>query len=117
MVKHKRRPRASAAATLPDCTLATLQRRPTLPGVRAAAGLDALVVLAASLRYGRAASAFIFNLLPSMGGPAPLFPANFGYPLWVVYGVWILTVVLLYPVCLWFARVKATRGDWWLSYL
>ena len=79
--------------------------------------IHALVVLAASLRYGRAASAFIFNLLPSMGGPAPLFPANFGYPLWVVYGVWILTVVLLYPVCLWFARVKATRGDWWLSYL
>jgi leucyl aminopeptidase len=47
MVKHKRRPRASAAATLPDCTLATLRRRPTLPGTRAAAGLDALVVLTA----------------------------------------------------------------------
>jgi len=46
MVKHKRRPRASSAATLPDCTLATLRRRSTLPGQRAAAGLDALVVLA-----------------------------------------------------------------------
>jgi uncharacterized membrane protein len=79
--------------------------------------IHALVALAAWLRYGRSASAFIFNLLPSMGGPAQLFPANFGYPLWVVYAVWILTVVLLYPLCRWFARVKATRSDWWLSYL
>jgi uncharacterized membrane protein len=79
--------------------------------------IHALVVLAAWIRYGRAASTFIFNLLPSMGGPEQLFPANFGYSLWVVYGVWILTVVLLYPVCRWFAKLKATRHDWWLSYL
>jgi hypothetical protein len=79
--------------------------------------IHALVVVAAWLRYGRAASTFIFNLLPSMGGPEQLFPPNFGYSLWVVYGVWILTVVLLYPVCRWFAKLKATRHDWWLSYL
>ncbi|MGA7079926.1 MAG: heparan-alpha-glucosaminide N-acetyltransferase domain-containing protein [Terriglobales bacterium] len=79
--------------------------------------IHALVVLAAWFCYGRAASTFIFNLVPSMGGPEQLFPANFGYSLWVVYGVWILTVVLLYPLCRWFAKVKATRSDWWLSYL
>jgi uncharacterized membrane protein len=76
-----------------------------------------LAVLAVWLRYGTAAAKFIFNPLPSMGGPRQLFPADFGYGLWVVYGVWILTVVLLYPLCRWFARVKATRRDWWLSYL
>jgi uncharacterized membrane protein len=79
--------------------------------------IHTLAVLAAFLRYGRSATAFMFDLLPSMGGSPQLFPAHFGYSLWVVYGVWLLTVVLLYPVCRWFARVKATRSDWWLSYL
>jgi uncharacterized membrane protein len=76
-----------------------------------------LAVLGACLRYGGSAARFIFNPLPSMGGPRELFPANFGYSLWVVYGVWLLVVVLLYPVCRWFANVKSRRRDWWLSYL
>jgi len=79
--------------------------------------IHALAVLMAFVRYGSAASSFIFNPLPSMGGPVQLFPANFGYNLWVVYVVWIVVVVSLYPLCRWFARVKATRRDWWLSYL
>jgi len=48
MVKHKRRPRASFAATLPDFTLASLTRRSNPPGERSAAALDALLVLAAT---------------------------------------------------------------------
>lgn len=32
-------------------------------------------------------------------------------------GVWVLTVVLLSPVRRWFAQARATRRDWWLSYL
>jgi uncharacterized membrane protein len=79
--------------------------------------IHALAVVGAWLRYGNSAARFVFNPLPSMGGPRELFPANFGYSLWVVYGVWLLVVVLLYPVCRWFANVKATRRDWWLSYL
>ena len=76
-----------------------------------------LAVLAAWARYGTAAFKFVFNPLPSMGGPQELFPPHFGYSLWVVYAVWILVVALLYPVCQWFACVKATRRSWWLSYL
>lgn len=76
-----------------------------------------LAVLGAWLRYGNSAARFVFNPLPSMGGPRELFPANFGYSLWTVSGVWLLVLVLLYPVCRWFAKVKATRRDWWLSYL
>lgn len=76
-----------------------------------------LAVLAAYLRYGASATAFIFNPLPSMGGPQKLFPSGFGYSLWIVYAVWVLVLLLLYPVCRWFARIKATRRDWWLSYL
>lgn len=40
-----------------------------------------------------------------------------GFRLWVVYVCWILGVLLLYPLCKWFAGVKARRRDWWLSYL
>jgi uncharacterized membrane protein len=40
-----------------------------------------------------------------------------GFRLWVVYLCWIVGVLLLYPLCKWFAAVKARRKDWWLSYL
>jgi uncharacterized membrane protein len=79
--------------------------------------IHVLAVLAAWLRYGNAAARFVFNPLPSMGGPAKLFPSPFGYSLLVTYGVWLLVLVLLYPVCRWFANVKSRRCDWWLSYL
>jgi uncharacterized membrane protein len=69
------------------------------------------------LRYGNASFAFLFSPLPSMGGPRELFPPDFGYPLWVVYVVWIGIVLLLYPLCRWFADLKARRKSWWLSYL
>lgn len=52
----------------------------------------------------------------------PGFPFKFlvpgeGYPLWVVYLVWISAVALLYPVCKWFSEYKKTHSQWWLSYL
>ncbi len=44
-------------------------------------------------------------------------PGNLGFSLWVVYLLWILGTLLLYPLCRWFADVKRRRSDWWLSYL
>ena len=79
--------------------------------------LHAIASSFAWLRYGGASLTFLFNPLPSMGGPPALFPAGFGYPLWVTYAVWIVVVLLLYPLCRWFAGLKARRRDWWLSYL
>ena len=76
-----------------------------------------VAVVLAWIRYGTAALAFTFHPVPSMGGPRDLFPPAFGYDLWVAYLVWVLAVVGLYPVCRWFARVKARRDDWWLRYL
>ena len=79
--------------------------------------IHALAVLMAWARYGTPAFSFMFNPLPSMGGPRQLFPANFGYSLWTVYILWCVTVVSLYPICKWFAKVKATRHNWWSGYL
>lgn len=44
-------------------------------------------------------------------------PKGNGFNLIVVYLSWIAGVLLLYPLCKWFAGVKARRRDWWLSYL
>jgi uncharacterized membrane protein len=44
-------------------------------------------------------------------------PKGNGFNLAVVYACWMAGVLLLYPLCKWFAGVKARRRDWWLSYL
>lgn len=44
-------------------------------------------------------------------------PANWGYGLPVVYAIWIAVLGLLYFPCRWFSKLKASRHDWWLSYL
>jgi len=67
------------------------------------------------VRYGRAS--FLLIAPPSMGSPSELFPPDYGFPLWTVYAVWLAVLILLYPACFWFARLKQRRHDWWLSYL
>ena len=43
---------------------------------------------------------------------------GYGFPLWVVYAVWIGVILLLYPVCKKFDTYKQNNKDkWWLSYL
>ena len=77
----------------------------------------AAAVVMALATYGAAAWGFMFQPVPSMGGPPTAFPEGFGYDLWVTYVVWIGIVAALYPCCLWFSRVKQGRRQWWLSYL
>jgi uncharacterized membrane protein len=77
----------------------------------------AAIVLLSLATYGSAALGFVFQPVPSMGGPPKLFPPEFGYDLWVAYAVWIAIVVALYPLCKWFAGVKERRRSWWVSYL
>jgi uncharacterized membrane protein len=45
------------------------------------------------------------------------FPAWYGTNLAGVYLAWVIVVAILYFPCRWFARLKARRTDWWLSYL
>lgn len=43
---------------------------------------------------------------------------NYGYPLYIVYIVWIAIVLLLYPISKKYMIYKANNKDkWWLSYL
>jgi len=48
---------------------------------------------------------------PTGTGASPELPLPFTYLAWAV------TLLLLYPVCRWYARLKATRRSSWLRYL
>lgn len=70
--------------------------------------IHALMAAAAFACYGPA-------VLPALFAGKPL-PADYGYGLPVVYGIWLGVLVILCPVCRWFADVKRRRRDAWLSY-
>ncbi|MGQ0639252.1 MAG: DUF1624 domain-containing protein [Gemmatimonadaceae bacterium] len=44
-------------------------------------------------------------------------PPGWPLPLPYIYAIWILVVVMLWPICRWYARLKERRRDWWLGYL
>ncbi len=43
-------------------------------------------------------------------------PPGWGLSLPGIYLVWAIVVIAMYPLCLWFSRVKQRRSDPWLSY-
>jgi uncharacterized membrane protein len=43
-------------------------------------------------------------------------PPGWGFSLPIVYLVWACVVLMLYPLCRWFAGLKQRRSDAWLSY-
>ena len=51
------------------------------------------------------------------GHAIPLKPPGYGLGLPGIYAVWVFVLVMLYPLCHWFAALKRSRQDWWLSYL
>jgi uncharacterized membrane protein len=77
----------------------------------------AAAVMLAAFTYGTAAFGFMFQPVPSMGGPAKSFPPDFGYDLWVTYVMWIVIVAALYPLCTWYAQFKEKHRSWWTSYV
>jgi uncharacterized membrane protein len=43
---------------------------------------------------------------------------NYGYPLYIVYLLWILLIIFLYPFCKKYMNYKLNHKEkWWLSYL
>ena len=67
------------------------------------------------LKYGRAD--WLFSGPAGIPRFAAAYPSDYGYGLFGVYLLWIAVVVLLYPICRWFARLTRERRDVWLSYL
>lgn len=55
------------------------------------------------------------HLIGAPIGNAPADDAGFG--LGTVYIFWIVGTLLLYPLCRWYARLKATGRYRWMSYI
>jgi uncharacterized membrane protein len=73
-----------------------------------------LAVGASWARYGRVREMFESPDLAHFPFSAP--PGwDLGLP--VVYAVWVVVLVTLYPLCRWYAGLRQRRHDWWLSYL
>jgi uncharacterized membrane protein len=49
----------------------------------------------------------------------PLYkmPADWGFGTGGVLIAWLVVLLLCYPMCRWFARLKRRRSDWWLAYV
>jgi uncharacterized membrane protein len=73
-----------------------------------------LAVAASWARYGRVSETFKSPDLAHFPFSAP--PGwDLGLP--TVYAVWIVVLLSLYPLCHWYAGVRARHQVWWLSYL
>lgn len=70
--------------------------------------IHTLAALAATTQ-GLPASSLLILPLPA--------PEGYGFGLPVIYGVWAAVVLLLYPLCARYARIKERSRAWWLSYL
>jgi uncharacterized membrane protein len=57
---------------------------------------------------------YLFLSVLQMGQAAP--PGH-GFPLWVVYAVWISGLVILYPLCASYGKIKRNSRHWAFSYL
>ena len=73
-----------------------------------------LAVATCLVRYGNAH--WMFES-PDLGSYPFSPPPGWGYSLPVVYLVWAFVVLMMYPLCRWYAALKQRRNDPWLSYL
>ncbi len=74
-------------------------------------------LLAVATCYARYGSAHWMFESPDLGHYPFSPPPGWGFSLPVVYLVWAFVVVVMYPLCRWFAGLKQRRSDAWLSYV
>jgi uncharacterized membrane protein len=56
--------------------------------------------------------------LESLAKGTPWLKGSYGFSLWVVYAVWFMVVVLLYPLCVFWNSFKTrNKKKWWVSYV
>jgi uncharacterized membrane protein len=72
-----------------------------------------LALLVCYARYGEAH--WMFES-PGLGQFPVTPPPGWGYSLPIIYLIWGIVVVTLYPLCRWFGGVRQRRSDAWLSY-
>jgi uncharacterized membrane protein len=68
----------------------------------------------------RLAVGFVLAIAPdpsSASGPLSRERPAVALSLAGVYLVWLCVLILLYPLCRWFAALKQRRTEWWWSYL
>jgi uncharacterized membrane protein len=75
--------------------------------------IHVLAIIICYLRYGQVH--WMFES-PGLGQFPVTPPPGWGYSLPIVYLIWIFVVIVLYPLCVWFAGLKQRRHDAWLSY-
>jgi uncharacterized membrane protein len=73
-----------------------------------------LATVEALVRYGSAA---MMAQSPTLDRYPFTQPPNWGASLPIVYATWAFVVVLLYPLCRWYARYKREHSHRWLGYL
>jgi uncharacterized membrane protein len=59
---------------------------------------------------------YLIHALAIAAGLTASLPKN-GVGLPGIYLIWLLVLVLLYPICRWFAGLKQRGRGWWWSYL
>jgi hypothetical protein len=74
-------------------------------------------LIAVVVCYARYGTAHWMFESPDLGHYPFSPPLGWGYPLPIVYVVWAIVVISMYPLCRWFAGLKQRRSDPWLSYL
>ena len=56
---------------------------------------------------------FLFKIFPD----SSIAPPEAGFPLWVVYAAWLAGLIILYPLCRWYGKIKQNRRGFPFSYL
>ena len=90
-------------------------RTPLLYFVLHLAVLHFLSVALILFRYG--VTPFLWLAPPTMGTPREVFPPDYGWSLTTTYLSTIAVVIVMYPICLWFSRLRQKSKSAWLSYL
>jgi uncharacterized membrane protein len=73
-----------------------------------------LAVAASWLRYGRVSEMFTS---PDLAHFPFSQPQGWDAGLPAIYALWAVVVLIMFPLCRWYARFKQERKDWWLGYL
>jgi uncharacterized membrane protein len=79
--------------------------------------LTLIHLLAVILCYAQNGAVHWMFESPNLGAYPFTPPPGWGVSLPVTYVLWVVVVMMLYPACAWFARVRQRNTAWWLSYL